>query len=60
MPEQLDARYWRDRAEESRAMADGMRDPEARRVMLNIAASYDWMAELAEKGPAPPPPRKES
>jgi hypothetical protein len=43
------ARYWRDRAEEARLMAEGMRHPPARKVMQDVAHSYDQMAELAER-----------
>ena len=31
---------WRKRAEEIRTIADGMRDPEAKRFMLDLAKSY--------------------
>jgi hypothetical protein len=54
MPEKLGAQYWRNHAAEARTMADGMSDPEAKRVMLTVAASYDWMAERTERGPVPP------
>ena len=43
-----DAAYWRKRAEESRLIAEGMRDPEAKRMLLNIAAGYDHLAARAE------------
>jgi hypothetical protein len=51
-----DAAYWRERAEEARAIAEGMADPEAKRVMLSVAASYDWLAAHPHTGM---PPRKE-
>jgi hypothetical protein len=50
--------HWRDRAEEARTIAEGMR-PEPRRLMLEVAAGYDLIAEMAERqlltapGPAP-------
>jgi hypothetical protein len=40
--------YWRTRAEEVRALADKMEDPEIKRDMLDIAAGYDRMARQAE------------
>ena len=40
---------WRKPAEEARATADGMRDTEAKRVMLSVASSYE------ELGHAPKP-----
>jgi hypothetical protein len=40
------ARYWRDRAEEATTMAEAMRDPVARQLMLEAAAEY---AERANK-----------
>lgn len=44
---------WRQRAEELRSAAENMRDPAARRGMLNAAASYDAMAEEAETNEQP-------
>jgi hypothetical protein len=38
---------WRARAAEARALAEGMRDEEARRLMLGIAESYDRLAVRA-------------
>ena len=43
------AKDWRDRAEEARAKAQEMREPRAREIMLEIAAGYDTLAEMAEK-----------
>jgi hypothetical protein len=42
-------RHWLDRAEEARAVAGQINDPEARRVMLGIAEGYERMAKLAEE-----------
>ena len=42
------AGYWRGRAAQSRATADEMEYPGARRAMLGIAAGYEHMARRAE------------
>jgi hypothetical protein len=44
-----DAKHWRQRARESRSIADRLDDPAARRTMLQIAEAYEQLAELAEK-----------
>ena len=44
-----DAAHWRARAEEARAIARAMRDPEAHRAMLGIAAGYERLAGAAER-----------
>jgi hypothetical protein len=41
--------YWRNRAEEARAVAEQLTTPAARRVMLDIAEGYDKLAEGAEE-----------
>jgi hypothetical protein len=41
--------HWRDRAEEARVNAEQMRDPESRRMMLEIADGYMRLAERAEQ-----------
>jgi hypothetical protein len=48
-PLQLDARHWRQRAENARAMAETFADPGAKRLMRGIADSYDLLAERAER-----------
>jgi hypothetical protein len=40
-----DPKYWRERAEEARSIAKLLDDPEAKRQMLAIAASYDRLAD---------------
>ena len=40
--------YWRERAEEARALAQQMTDPEAQRAMLSVAQSYEKIALRAE------------
>jgi hypothetical protein len=48
-----DAEHWWNRAEESRTIAELMNDPEARRIMLDIAEGYDRLAErVASRSPA--------
>jgi hypothetical protein len=43
------AQHWRERASELRVMAVSMRDPLATRVTLDVAKSYDRMADRAEE-----------
>jgi hypothetical protein len=40
---------WRKRAEEMRTIADGMREPTTKRMMLDLAVSYDHLAERADQ-----------
>jgi hypothetical protein len=44
MPEQHTSAYWRDRAEEARAHAAEMLDPDSLRMMLEVASNYDKLA----------------
>jgi len=44
-----DAGYWRNRAEETRLIAAGMRDRQAKGVLLNIAAEYDRLERRTEQ-----------
>ena len=39
----------RGRSQEARIIADQMKDPEAKRTMLDIAAGYELLAEGAER-----------
>ena len=41
-------RKLRDRAEEARTLAEGFRDPEARRMMFEIAERYEKLAKRLE------------
>jgi hypothetical protein len=49
MPLLYDPQYWRNRAEESRAIAATMVTAEGRRTMLEIAKMHDDMAAMAER-----------
>jgi len=42
------AEHWHHRAEEARAIADAMHSSETRRIMLELAADFDKLAERAE------------
>jgi hypothetical protein len=53
-----DPQHWRDRANESRALADKMADPESKRMMLGIAEEYEKLAQRAEIRAKLPPQSK--
>jgi hypothetical protein len=42
-----DVKHWQDRAEEARIHAEQISDPEAKRMMLRIAADYEKIARRA-------------
>ena len=44
----LDAKHWRERAEEARVHVEQMRDPIARETMRKIAEEYEKLAKRAE------------
>jgi hypothetical protein len=46
------AEYFRDRSREAIAQAEQMSDPEAKRELLEIAATYERLAKLAEDEPS--------
>jgi len=46
----FDAQRWRDRAGEARADAARLHDPDARRLIFEIAMTYDRLATKAEEG----------
>jgi hypothetical protein len=43
--------HWRQRAEEARAQAERMKDPDAKQALYKIAEIYDQLAEQAEGNP---------
>jgi hypothetical protein len=47
MPEK--AEYWRKVAEEARATAEKMHDPECKRIMLDIAEAYERIAVKSDE-----------
>ena len=49
MPQSTDsAEHWRGRAADTRAKMAEMRDPETKRILQEIAESYDRIADLTE------------
>ena len=55
--------HWLDRAEEARAAAENIRTPECKRIMCEIARSYEHLARLStdfkEAAVTPPLPAKD-
>ena len=43
-----DFKHWSGRAAQARAMADELRDVEAKTIMLEIVKSYERIAEIVE------------
>ena len=44
-----DPQYWRDRAEQVRALADGVSNERARNAIFEIAAEYELLADSAQE-----------
>ena len=44
-----DPQYWRDRAEQVRALADQVSNQKARDAILRIAAEYELLADRAQE-----------
>jgi hypothetical protein len=44
-----DPKHWRERAEEARTVAEALDDPEAKRMMFEIARGYERLAQRAEE-----------
>ena len=49
MAKRFTAAYWRDHAEKALAVASEMTDADARRAMLEIAATYGSLAKCADE-----------
>jgi hypothetical protein len=47
MPQKMDSQDWLRRADEARALAHGMKDPDSRTAMFRIAADYEKLAARA-------------
>ena len=43
-----DPTHWRERGAQMRLLAKGITDPKTKKIMLEIAASYDKLAERAQ------------
>jgi hypothetical protein len=48
-----DPEHWKERAEEARATAGYIRNPEAKSTMLRIADEYDMLPRLVEERSGP-------
>jgi hypothetical protein len=49
VPSRIDnAKYWRDCADEARAIADQMADMESKKILMGIALGYAQLARMAE------------
>jgi hypothetical protein len=46
---QPDETYWRERAHEALALADRMTHPQAKRVLMEVAAGYQRLAQIMEE-----------
>jgi len=44
-----DPKHWRQLAQDARAAADQLDDPDARKTMLEIAEGYEQLASIADK-----------
>jgi hypothetical protein len=44
-----DVKYWRHRSDEARALAEKMTSPDFKRIVYDIAETYQRMAQCAEE-----------
>jgi hypothetical protein len=49
MARRMDAKFWRNRANEVMALADQMTDPECKKLLLSVAYTYTQLARQAEE-----------
>jgi hypothetical protein len=49
IPDKPDPQYWRERAKITRANAERITNPKAKRMMLGAAAGYERLAERIEQ-----------
>ncbi len=49
-PNRFAAQHWRNRANEARDNATAINDLEGKRLMLEVATTYDLLAKKAEEG----------
>jgi hypothetical protein len=54
-----DPKHWRERAEETRVLAEDLTDAVARRQMMEVADAYERMAARAENHPIKSPLKPE-
>jgi hypothetical protein len=53
MSDRMTREYWRARAEETRTLAENMKDPYTRETMQRIARDYEMLAQRAEERERP-------
>lgn len=51
-----DPSHWRQRAQETRAEAEAMADPDAKQTLVEIAEAFERLARLAERQGQPSRP----
>jgi hypothetical protein len=51
-----DPSHWRQRAQETRAEAETMADPDAKQALIEISEAFERLARLAEKQDQPSTP----
>jgi hypothetical protein len=51
----MDGNYWRGRGQATRALAEVMRDPVAKSMMLTIGAEYELLAQRIDERRMQPP-----
>jgi hypothetical protein len=55
MPITLGPNHWLERAQNARTVARWLANPEARRLLLEVAARYEQIAKLEANAPQPMP-----